>query len=251
MPDVVSIALAALQADQSRLESISKNVANAATPGYRRSVPSAVIFDSILDASASVGGENAPTKPSALFAPSLKYGVDQTQAGLTMTGRALDLAVDGVGYFVVNDASTGMALTRAGSFSVDADGWLVNARGGRLQGRQGDLQVGVGRSLAIDPRGQVIVDGRTLDTLKLLVAPEGDVLVSNDGLSLVSGTAEYAEADRAKATIRSGFLEASNATGVRESVGMVETMRHYEGLIRLYQGYDEILGKTIQKLGEF
>lgn len=258
MPDVLSITISALQADQSRLDAISRNAANAATPGYRRSVQASMIFDSVLDAkngspiSASnvvSGQENAVAPVSALFAPALKNGIDSTQAGLIMTGRPLDLAVDGVGFFAVSDVN-GLALTRAGAFSVDASGWLVNALGGRVQGRGGDVHVGAGKTPSVDGLGRITVDGQLIDVLRLMKAQDGDTLTSRDGLSLVSNSGEYVAADPAKVTVRAGYLEASNATGVRESVGMVETMRHYEGLIRLYQGYDEAMGKTIQKLGD-
>ena len=254
MPDVLSITKPALQADQFRLDSIGRNVANSTTSGYKRSVTSAIIFDSFLDATAgSSGGAPAVVNSSAssvsLFVPTLQSAVDSTQAGLLLTNRSLDLAIDGAGFFAVSDGK-GLALTRAGAFSVDQSGWLVNARGARVQGQGGDVHVGVGKIALVDGRGRITTDGQLIDTLKLLTVSVGARLTSRDGLSLVSNTGEYVDADWSKATVRSGFLEASNSTGVRESVGMVETMRHYESLIRLYQGYDDILGKTIQKLGD-
>ena len=51
-------------------------------------------------------------------------------------------------------------------------------------------------------------------------------------------------------SVRAGFLESSNSDGLKEMTGVMATLRHYESVIRLLQGYDELLGRTISKLGE-
>lgn len=246
MPDVTTIAVAALRADQSRLELIGRNAANASTPGYRRNVVAAVGFDSLIEAQA---GAHAPQGASAPLLPHLRNGIDPTQAGLVLTGRPLDMAIEGPAYFAVARGQ-GIALTRAGGFRLDADGWLVNGRGDKVQGLKGDIRLGTQEDVKVDARGVLTVKGVVQDTLKLLAVPEGDSVSSDDGMILSSSSGDYVEPAAGAAVVRSGFLESSNATGVRESIGMVETARHFESVIRLLQGYDEVLGKAIQKLGE-
>lgn len=245
MPDVTTIAVAALRADQSRLELISRNVANASTPGYRRNVATASGFESLVGA--ELGG--MAERPIATVLPQLRKGIDPTQAGLMLTGRPLDVALEGRGYFVVS-RDQGIALTRAGSFRLDGDGWLVTGRGDKVQGLKGDIRLSSTEDLKIDAHGVLTVKGVVQDTLKLLALPEGDVVSSEDGMILASSSGEYVDPPVGAVVVRPGYLESSNATGVRESIGMVETVRHFESVIRLLQGYDDVLGRTIQKLGD-
>jgi flagellar basal-body rod protein FlgG len=60
-----------------------------------------------------------------------------------------------------------------------------------------------------------------------------------------------ANAGSAADAIRTGYLENSNVNSSHEMVSLAETVRHFEALTRIAQGYDDVLEKTIRKLGEF
>jgi flagellar basal body rod protein FlgG len=67
----------------------------------------------------------------------------------------------------------------------------------------------------------------------------------------LAGSAQQVADPKTPSSLRTGFLETSNVSSPQEMVRLTETVRHFESLQRLVQGYDETLEKTIRKLGEF
>jgi flagellar hook protein FlgE len=140
-------AVSGLRNHQIWLDVIGNNIANANTVGYKSST---VVFDDILGQTISSGV--APT--------SSKGGVNPVQVGLGMTigsvsqnfqqgsiqttNRATDMAVQGDGFFVLANG-TDRTYTRAGSFTLDANGALVDSvTGFKVQGANGDIKISLG-----------------------------------------------------------------------------------------------------------
>ena len=119
------IALSGLNAATSALDVTANNIANANTTGFKQSRTE--FADVYATAYGSIGsldtGEGVRlASVSQLF----------TQGNIDFTGNALDLAINGNGFFVMNDDGANV-YSRAGAFSVDRDGYLVNVNGQRLQ----------------------------------------------------------------------------------------------------------------------
>jgi flagellar hook protein FlgE len=112
-----------MSAQSSRLATVSDNIANASTHGYKRSFTefSTVVLET---------GKSSYTPGSV--DTHVRYGISE-QGGFDYTTSATDLAVSGDGFFLVSDGNT-TYLTRAGSFVKDPEGNLVNAAGYTLQG---------------------------------------------------------------------------------------------------------------------
>ncbi|MBZ5760399.1 MULTISPECIES: flagellar hook protein FlgE [Rhizobium] len=117
-------AVSGMNAQANRLSTVSDNIANSATTGYKSSSTS---FSSL------VLPTTAGTYSSGGVATSVQYAISQ-QGGLSYTSSTTDLAIQGEGFFVVQDAAGTPYLTRAGDFSPDANGNLVNAAGYSLMG---------------------------------------------------------------------------------------------------------------------
>ena len=113
-----------MNAQASRLSSISDNIANSATTGYKGS--SVSFSDLVLS---STGGNYASGSVNAITS----YAISE-QGALTSTTSATDLAIKGSGFFVVKDSGGSIFLTRDGSFKIDSSGQLVNASGFTLMG---------------------------------------------------------------------------------------------------------------------
>ncbi len=113
-----------MAAQSSRLGTVSDNIANASTHGYKRAFTefSTVVLES---GSSSYVPGSVDTQ--------VRYGITQ-QGGFDYTTSATDLAVSGDGFFLVGDGGGNIVLTRAGSFVKAANGDLVNAAGYTLQG---------------------------------------------------------------------------------------------------------------------
>jgi flagellar hook protein FlgE len=123
-------AVSGLNANGSALSVIGNNIANTGTVGFKSSRAN---FSDII--SASLGG--AASSGQVGIGVRLS-GVQSnfTQGSLQTSSNALDLAVDGNGFFQVTDAVGGNFYTRAGQFNIDKNGEIVNPEGFKLQGFQ-------------------------------------------------------------------------------------------------------------------
>ena len=113
-----------MNAQANRLSTVADNIANAGTTGYKRSSTefSSLIIPNVTGNYTSGG-----------VTTSVRYATSQ-QGDLKYTSSTTDLAINGDGFFVVQDPSGNPFLTRAGSFVPDGDGRLVNAAGFYLMG---------------------------------------------------------------------------------------------------------------------
>ena len=116
-----------------RQDRIANDLANAATPGYKRTVATQHAFGDILLESRRTG---APIGDVGFGVEEAGARVDLTQGALRMTEEPLDLALDGDGFFAVSTAN-GVRYTRDGQFRVDAGGKLVTAVGDAVLGTNG------------------------------------------------------------------------------------------------------------------
>jgi flagellar hook protein FlgE len=143
-----------LRAESEALTAVSDNIANVNTFGFKRE---RAVFEDVLGR--SVMGANAMAEGGA---GSRVSQIQQmwTQGALVTTGNPTDLALSGDGLFMVNgtvDGQTGNFYTRAGQFNTDANGYLVNPDGLRLQGYTADATGAIGAQV-----GDLRVDGFTL-----------------------------------------------------------------------------------------
>ena len=116
---MMGTAVSGMLGDTNWLSSISQNVANANTTGYKNAETEfATVVDSVGSSSGVGGGVTTSVR-----------SLNTTQGTVVGTSTTTDLAVQGDGYFVVSDSSGATYLTRNGSFVPDANGNLVNSAG--------------------------------------------------------------------------------------------------------------------------
>jgi flagellar basal-body rod protein FlgF len=251
VPEALSAILGqALASGQIRLEQISLNAANATTAGYRRGGVASVAFASVMHEQEGVAAASAQKSPVSLGAPLLSKFTDFSQAAIQPTGRAVDVAIEGSGMFLVTDGERSW-LTRAGSLSVNEAGELVGPKGLALVGKQGLMRVESTSGLSIDAIGRVTRNGQVLGQIRTVEPTEGAALSTSDGVLFdLNEQSAVQDVPEEKRAIRAGFLEGSNANGLIDMLNVMETVRHFESLVKVAQGYDDVLGKAIQKLGE-
>jgi len=240
MSNALTAAVQSMQGDLRYMETISQNMVNIGTPGYRRSIPLSRPFGEAMRAAGAAAG--------APIAPALTSVLDLSTGSVKQTGRAWDVAIGGEGYFEVSTAQ-GPAYTRAGDFRLDAGGRLVTQAGLPVQGLGGDLVLN-GPNATIDHAGNVVQDGENLGQIKIVRFADPRALVKGAS-GLLQAAGPGLGAIETKPELQPGYLENSNVTPLREMVLMMETTRHFEAAQKLFQGYDEMLGTAIQKLGEF
>lgn len=145
--------LSGLQASQKEMSTISHNLANVATDGFKKS---RVEFADVIASSVTVSPNAQVGSGVVTKAIRQQFG----QGNLIQTGGALDLVVSGDGFFATKPSSEGSQVnyTRNGSFNVDSDRYVVDSNGGHLQ------------VYPVDGSGTVIASG--IDGLVSLRLPE-------------------------------------------------------------------------------
>lgn len=237
MSDGFTIAALSMTNDMQRLSSISQNLTNALTPGYKREVALGAAFSSMVVGN---GAFDAAV-------PSMSSVIDMKPATLRFTGNPLDIAIENGGFFeVIRDGQ--VYYTRQGNFSLSASGQLLTQSGDVVNGLSGEMKLTTSQP-TIDRQGRVLENGVPVGQLKV---------VQFDDVRLLQGVGEgkFLQASASikpdeAVSVRQAHLEASNVNTASEMVKMIETMRHFETGQKIIQMYDEMNERAISKLGEF
>lgn len=197
------------------MQVVANNIANSATTGFRQE---GLIFGEYVKR--TEGG------PSISMATANIRQTSQLQGGLTTTGNPLDFAIEGDGFFMIETPS-GERLTRAGSFSLSAEGDLITPDGFRV------LDAGGGPifippdapDIGVSADGTISANGRLLGQLGLFNPLDRNDLIREDGVMFrAEGGTEPAFDSR----IVQGFLEGSNVDPIGQIARMIEVQRAYE-----------------------
>jgi len=214
---------------------VANNMANVSTPGFRAQIAN---FRAV-----PVVGQEAPTRA---FVAATTPGADFTHGPLTETGRALDVAVSGSGWLVVQTPDGGEAYTRVGNLQVGADGQLLTMGARPVVGEGGALVLPPGAQVQIASNGAITARGAgdplvgvaEVGRLKLVNPPTTDLVRGDDGLFRMRDGLPPAEADAA-VTVASGVVEGSNVNPVEAMVSMIAQARSFEMQMKSMQTANE------------
>jgi flagellar basal-body rod protein FlgF len=243
MMDLMIIAATAMQQDATRLQGIAQNLSNALTPGYKKQIVATGGFAAQFSAAS-----NGPVQAASVMPAPVRLLLDPSSGTLRNTGEPSDIAIDGDGYFELA-SSTGPLYTRRGALRLDAAGRLVGPQDLPVMGAGGEIVLG-GDPFTIKPNGDIVQGGATVARLRVVRFQQAEFLEPTGGGSYAQGAAVIDDV-AAPVRLRIGYQENSNVDTGREMVGLTETMRHFEAMQKIVQGYDEVLEKSIRKLGEF
>jgi flagellar basal-body rod protein FlgG len=230
-----------MAAQQRRVEVISHNLANVNTTGFKRS---RAHFEDLLyqtlEAPGAIEGSDAESSPSMQIGRGTRLSSVQRvelQGPIEQTGRPLDLAIEGDGFFQVELPGGGLAYTRDGSFNISDQGVLVTAGGYTVApGVQipSDLvELSVSRTGVITglmPGESTPVEIGRLELARFANAPALRALGENLFQETpASGQAQTGNPqDPGFGRVFQGGLEGSNVEIVQEMVDMITAMRAYE-----------------------
>jgi flagellar basal-body rod protein FlgG len=245
------IAATGLHAQEVQVDTVANNLANWNTTAYKKS---RVNFEDLmyrqLSSAAGLIGTPDIRNPAGVGSAVASIGKVFSQGDLKTTGRDLDVAVQGNGFFELLLPDGRYAYTRTGVFQVDRDGLLVNADGYQLSP---SVQLPPDtEQVIISPRGDLLVrvpdevDPVDLGRVALAnfvnpggLTPEGDNLYvpSNQ-----SGDVFYGEpGESGFGRLAQGFLEGSNVNMSEELTSLVLAQRGYEVNARVLQAADEMM----------
>jgi len=231
------------------METITNNIANADTTGYKKEHLVSHSFDEVL-----IRRINDPhvLSQTTQFVGPLHLGtqIDQLyinydEGSLEGTERSTDLALVGNAFFVVQ-TQAGERYTRSGAFYIDQAGYLVDSEGNYLQGENGNIYVG-GLNFTVDELGGVRVDGEFINRIRVVSFADNGTLRKQGSNLYFALEAPQATANQHR--ILQGFLETSNVDIGREMVDMLTVFRTYETNQRMLSMIDETVGKAVNEIG--
>jgi flagellar basal-body rod protein FlgG len=259
MMQSLAVVRTGLEGEQTKMDVISNNLANINTAGFKKMRP---IFNDLLYQNQTQPG--GFTSQATNYPSGLQQGTGAnvvatepivTQGSLEQTGNALDLAINGAGYFQILMPSGQLAYTRDGSFQMSSTGQVVTASGNPLQPPitvpRGALSVTVGTDGTVSAmiQGQANPSQVGLIQLANFVNPAG---LQNMGSNLATQTQASGSpitgtpTQNGLGTLAQGYLEGSNVSVVDEMIDMIATQRAYELNTQAAKNVDEMLGYLTQ-----
>ncbi|MCC7462551.1 MAG: flagellar basal-body rod protein FlgG [Gammaproteobacteria bacterium] len=243
-----------LDAQQTRMAVVSNNLANVNTTGFKKS---RAVFEDLLYQNVRQVGAATSQDTQAPSGMSLGTGVrvvatekTYTQGNLSQTGNALDLAINGRGFFQILLPDGTLAYTRAGDFQLSSQGQLVTSSGYVVQPGIGIPPGAQSISIGADGVVSALLAGQStptqVGTLQLadFVNPTG-LQARGENLLLetaASGTAQPGTPGQSGlGLLEQGAIESSNVNVVEEMVAMIETQRAYEMNTKAIQTTDQML----------
>ncbi len=243
-----------LDAQNTRMTTISHNLANVNTTGFKKD---RAVFEDLLYQNQKQVGSSTSQDTVAPTGLNLGTGVrivatekNYTQGQLNNTGNSLDVAINGRGFFQVLMPDGSTAYTRDGSFKLSPEGELVTANGFRYQPAisipQGAQSISIGSDGTVSAKLAGDAAPTQIGTLQLTdfvnpagLEPRGDNLLVE---SSASGPAQTGNPGlNGLGLLEQGYLEGSNVNVVEELVAMIETQRAYEMNSKAISTTDEML----------
>ncbi|WP_209200760.1 flagellar hook-basal body complex protein [Salinisphaera sp. G21_0] len=178
---------------------------------------------------------------------SLQAATDFTSGLVKPTGRQLDIAIDGAGWIVVQDASGQPGLTRNGLLSLAATGEVLTANGARVMGQAGPLTIPAFTQLTIGHEGSVSIipagawEVEEVGLIRFANPPVTSLIRSPDGLfRLADGSVPVSDP---QVRIISGALEESNVDLMAEYLNVVEAGKTMDLHVRMLSAFDQMAGR--------
>lgn len=231
------IALSGMRARLDQLDRLAADIANVGTAGYKS--------ERAADAQAD-RPQFSSVLQSAIDVTTGDRRLDVAPGTMASTGRDLDFALEGNGFFVV-DTPAGPRYTRNGHFNRSTDGTLVTDDGSAVQGANGPVRLGQGE-ITVDGDGTIKAGGVAAGKLKVVTFENPSGLATESGAKLRAGTA--VPIDVAQPNVRIGTLEQSNVSLVDRVAQLTGVSRSFEALQKAMSlMMNDIDGRAIDQLG--
>lgn len=241
MANGIYVAASGSQSRLNHLETVSNNLANLITSGFKRQEAT---YREVHNEITSVG---SPDQAMGVRTPNrilpedrINVKIDDrftswAQGNLDETGNVLDLAIEGNGFFKVRDESGNEFLTRHGRLQLSGDGTITNQSGLEVLGIDGKpIRVPPNQGqLEISYDGRVSVGDALIGMVDLVTLGDGSGAALNRelehlGEGLFRTTQDNPNFVKAKGVIRQGFMEGSNVNAVKEMVGLLSASRLFD-----------------------
>jgi flagellar basal-body rod protein FlgG len=248
-----------MEAQQTQLDTISNNLANVSTNGYKRAH---AVFEDLMYQNLRQAGANSSeqtTLPTGLQAGlgtrAVATARNFSQGGLQQSSNLLDVAVRGSGFFEIQMPDGTNGYTRDGAFQVNAQGQLVTNNGYAVQpgitipANAQSVTIANDGTVSVTLPGQALPQSVGQMQLASFINPAG---LEPKGGNIYAETAASGSPNAGTpgqnglGSLQQGFVETSNVNVVEELVQMIQTQRAYELNSKAIQTSDQMLQKLAQ-----
>ena len=242
---------AGMMTQLARQDTISNNLANVTTVGYKKDTAVSSSFPDMLisrlgESTVKPSGKLVQLPPQVIGGLGTGAVIDRVytnhdQGNLVETSSPLDLAITTDGFFAV-ETDQGIRYTRDGRLNLNADGMLVNFNGQPILDLS-DAPIFLPQGeLAISDNGEVYIDDEYQTTLKVVRFNQLDQLQKE-------GSVQYNSTEEPEVImypgIKQGWQESSNVNAIQEMVTLISVMRAYESCQKVIQAEDEMTQTAI------
>ena len=219
-----------MQYFQRRVETTSSNLANLESDGFKSDLITASLRP----------GTNIPDAVST---------IDLSQGTLNHTGRDLDMAFEGPGFFTIGTPQ-GERLTRRGGMELDGLNRLSDGHGNLYLGEKGPITLPSDESkIEIHPDGTVTADGALLDRLRLVV-PDDPSTLTKEGEGRFVASGKLSALEPGQSPLRQGAVEESNMNVMNGTIDLVMIQRAYASNVEALKAMDSVLGSVVNEVGK-
>ncbi|MFO0599119.1 MAG: flagellar basal-body rod protein FlgG [Myxococcaceae bacterium] len=245
-----------MDAQQTKMDTIANNLANANTTGFKKTRAD---FEDLLSETIRSPQDATPQGGAAPTPVQVGLGVRTaattrtfSQGDFVETGNPMDVSIEGQGFFRVTRPNGQFAYTRAGNFRIDSEGRLVTQRGELVEPRINVPQNATSFNISAEGNVSATVPGDVkpveLGQLELasFVNPAGLEAIGGNLFVETTSSGQPMLArpgDNGTGSVTQGFLESSNVKAVEEMVAMISTQRSYELNSKVIQTADQMLQK--------
>jgi flagellar basal body rod protein FlgG len=224
------------------LEAAANDIANAGTAGYRATQP---VFRQAMVRAQGSGREGRIQTQSVRYARVDGAAMDMTPAEMKSTGRPLDVALRGEGYFVVKTSDGQERYTRVGSLQLTKDGTISTPSGEAFLGKDGrPLKIPAGGDVTVSGDGTLSRKGEAMGQLRVVRFADPGRL-ERDGTNRYRATQASGAPTAAEVPVESGTLEGSNVTPVRGMLQVLATTRAFEASERALAAFKDADSRAI------
>lgn len=233
---------------QSRvLNTVSNNMANVSTPGYKKDTLATTTFGDVLIHRTGNKDKSTytPLNNSSMIKTADELVTNYKEGALDFTERKLDFAVAGNGFFQIQTPEGENRFTRNGSFNLDNDGYLCLQHIGRVVGENGPIQLGTDH-INVNAQGEIkdSETGEALGQIRLVnFANYNEVQKTGEGMLETTNPLNTIVSD---GEIMQGTLERSNVQAMDEMMDMMSSQRAFQSASQIAKAYDQLMSKAVE-----
>ena len=232
---------------QRHLNVVGNNMVNVSTAGFKQSVYTATTFDDVMYA--RVGNKEkiyTDIGRQSYIRTNSEIYVNFDQGIPEPTNIPLDFAIYGDGFFAVRDGDGNVSYTRAGSFSLDEEGYLCFPGTGRVLDPQGQTILLETDKITADAQGNIFNEnGGFLGQVGVYAFEDNGQLVHNDNGFFTGDGAQAVE----NPTLMWKYVERSNVELIKQMTDMITCQRALQSCASVTKMYDEVMAHAASDVG--